>query len=233
MLASIFGVVFLFSLHYDGTGSFPSPLSKKEEKNCFEKMHNEDLSKEERRKARHKLIEHNLRLVKHIVKKHYSSKSDQEDLCSTGEVGLIKAVDSYDYLLGTTFSTYASTCIKNEILMSFRSGNKDINNVQLDEAIEIDSDGSPLRLIDIICSDIDIEEIVGKRLNVQELYKWLNRGNFKAREMDVLKMRYGLYGQKPHTQQETADILGISRPYVSRIEKTGIDILRKLYNQGE
>lgn len=215
--------LFFFALHVDNGSVFPKPLSKKEERECFEKMTIGD------KNARNKLIEHNLRLVAHIVKKYGPSSIEQDELISIGTIGLIKAVSSFDYTKGAKFATYASRCIENEILMSFRTAKKSAGDIYINEPVETDKDGNTMTLIDIIDDGVDIHEQVELTIRSKQLYRFLSCC-LDEREMEIIVHRYGLYGGEPHTQNETAEKLGISRSYVSRIEKSAIQKLKKMYD---
>lgn len=190
--------------------SFPAPLSADEEETYFR------LAREGDRKARELLIEHNLRLVAHIVKKYYSSAKNQEDLVSIGTVGLIKAIDSFDITNGAKFVTYASKCMQNEILMYFRSQKKLSSEVSLSETIDTDKDGNPLTYADIICSEDTIAEDLDLKLNCQKALEIINTALTK-REREIIVLRYGLNNREPITQREIASALGISRSYVYNI----------------
>lgn len=168
--------------------------------------------------ARAILIERNLRLVSHIVKKYYSKTNDNEDLISIGTIGLIKAIDSFDSEKCVRLATYASRCIENEILMHFRSGKKQSNDIYLGDALEIDKDGNPLTIEDTISSPVDLAEDLEKKVQWEKVSKIIkNMPN--GREKEILILRYGLNNKKPLTQREVAQRLKISRSYVSRIEK--------------
>ena len=198
---------------------FPPPLDSKEEHEAFLKAREGDM------KAREKLIVHNLRLVSHIVRKYYSAASNQEDLVSLGTIGLIKGVDSFDPIQGTRFATYAARCIQNEILMHFRSQKKLQNEVSISEAIDTDRDGNPLTYEDIISSDENMAEELDRRMLAERALAYINT-ILTPRERRIIYLRYGLSGKKPKTQKEAAELLGISRSYVSRIEKSALDKLR-------
>ncbi|MBQ6213609.1 MAG: RNA polymerase sporulation sigma factor SigK [Ruminococcus sp.] len=215
--------LFFFALHIESSAVFPKPLSKKDENECFERMAEGDSS------ARNRLIEHNLRLVAHIVKKYSSSAHEQDELISVGTIGLIKAVSSFDYSKGAKFATYASRCIENEILMQFRAAKKSASDVYINEPIETDKDGNALTLMDLIDDGIDIHEQVDILIRSRQLYGFL-RECLDERELDIIIYRYGLYGSKPHTQNETAKKMGISRSYVSRLEKKAIGKLKKMFD---
>ena len=223
MLFQLLKNLFLFALHVDNSSVFPRPLSKKDEQECFEKMAAGD------RAARNKLIEHNLRLVAHIVKKYAQVPAEQDELISVGTIGLIKAVSSFDYTKGAKFATYASRCIENEILMNFRAAKKSAGDIYINEPVETDKDGNTMTLIDIIDDGVDIHEQVELTIRSKQLYRFL-ASCLDERETELIVYRYGLYGGAPHTQNETADKLGISRSYVSRIEKRAIQKLRKMYD---
>ena len=198
---------------------FPPPLDAKEEREAFLRAREGDA------KAREKLIVHNLRLVSHIVRKYYSAATEQEDLVSLGTVGLIKGVDSFDPIHGTRFATYAAKCIQNEILMHFRSQKKLQNEVSINEAIDTDRDGNPLTYEDIISTEENMAEELDRRLLAERALSYINT-ILTSRERQIIYLRYGLSGRKPKTQKETAEKLGISRSYVSRIEKSALDKLR-------
>ena len=198
---------------------FPPPLDAKEEREAFLRAREGDA------KAREKLIVHNLRLVSHIVRKYYSAATDQEDLVSLGTVGLIKGVDSFDPIHGTRFATYAAKCIQNEILMHFRSQKKLQNEVSINEAIDPDRDGNPLTYEDIISTEENMAEELDRRLLAERALSYINT-ILTSRERQIIYLRYGLSGRKPKTQKETAEKLGISRSYISRIEKSALDKLR-------
>ena len=222
MLLEFLRNIFFFALHIDNNTVFPKPLSKKDEEECFAKISEGD------KDSRNKLIEHNLRLVAHIVKKYSNNISDQDELISIGTIGLIKAVSTFDYSKGARFATYASRCIENEILMNFRAAKKSSGDVYINEPVETDKDGNTLTLMDLIDDGIDIHEQVDMLIRSRQLYRFLGKCLDK-REFDIIVYRYGLYGNQPHTQNETAEKLDISRSYVSRIEKKAIEKLRKMY----
>lgn len=215
--------ILFFALHIE-RNTFPKPLSAQKERECFEKM------KENDREARELLIKHNLRLVAHIAKKYYSSTNDQDDLISIGAIGLIKAIESYDFEKGIKFATYASRCIENEILMHFRSLKKSANDVYINDTIDTDKDGNSLSFSDILADDGNVLDVVELKCKSDELYKYVENV-LTEREKKVIMMRYGLYGGVPLTQRETAKKLNISRSYVSRIEKKALNILNKAFNK--
>ena len=214
--------LFFFALHVDNSSVFPKPLSKKEEEKYFIKMSDGNEF------ARTKLIEHNLRLVAHIVKKYASTADEQDDLISVGTVGLIKAVSTFDHTKGAKFATYASRCIENEILMQFRAAKKSAADIYINEPVETDKDGNSISLIDLIDDGTDIHEQVDMLIRSRQLYNFLTEC-LENRELELIIYRYGLYGSMPHTQNETAEKLGISRSYVSRIEKRAINKLKKMF----
>jgi len=200
------------------TGSFPKPLSAAEERDALRRMADGDPD------ARALLIEHNLRLVAHVVKKYYAAREDQEDLISVGTIGLIKAISSFDSSKNIRLATYSAKCIENEILMYFRTLRKQSLEVSLSEPIDSDKDGNTLSLLDVIsCDDNMLEEI-----DLCDRQRALRLSVFQVldeREKNIVIQRYGLFGTKPLTQREIAEKTGISRSYVSRIEKKA---LRKL-----
>lgn len=214
-LLSFFSGIFCFTAYVNGNGSFPEPLSPEEEKKCLLACRNGDLA------AREKLVRHNLRLVAHIVKK-YSSAGESDDLISIGTVGLIKGIETYEYGKGSMLATYAAKCIDNEILMYIRANKKRRGDVSLSDSVGTDKDGNEITLMDIIPGDDEnIFTDVENRLILTEIQKFV-RQKLKPRERKVMEMRYGLNGDIPHTQLEVAELLNISRSYVSRIEKKAI-----------
>lgn len=223
MLSEIIKNIFFFCLHVENSSIFPKPLNKKQEAECFVKMSQGDKS------AKNMLIEHNLRLVAHIVKKYAQSNTEQDELISIGTIGLIKAVSSFDYKKGAKFATYASRCMENEILMNFRAAKKTAGDVYINEPVETDKDGNALTLIDLIDDGTDINEQVDLIIRSKQLYIFLEKC-LDSREFEIIVYRYGLYGSQPHTQSETAKKLNISRSYVSRIEKKAVHKLRKMYD---
>lgn len=196
-------------------GAFPRPLRAEEERYYLERMAAGDGA------ARDALIEHNLRLVAHIVKKYYADPSDQDDLISIGTIGLIKAVSSYRPDKGVRLATYAARCIENEILMHFRAGRKTQGEVSLDETQDADGDGSSLALLDMISVEDDRLHQVEMSDRYQKMYQCLD-ACLDHRERAILSLRYGLSGDEPMTQREIAAAQGISRSYVSRIEKKAL-----------
>lgn len=195
---------------------FPPALSPEQEKEAFEMARVGD------EKARERLIEHNLRLVAHVVRKYYTTAKTPEDLISVGTIGLIKAIDSFNNCSGTRFATYAAKCIQNEILMLFRSQKKLGCEVSLNDTIDIDKDGNPLTYIDIICTEDTIADDIDKKIKINKALSFI-KNHLNERERQILIMRYGLGNTKAYTQREVASILGISRSYVSRIEKSSLE----------
>ena len=217
------GNFLFFALHFDSRSVFPKPLSAKEERECFERMAQGDKA------AKDKLIEHNLRLVAHIIKKYYGNQSEQDDLVSIGTIGLIKAINTYDISKKIKLSSYASRCIENEILMHFRNAKKTAQDISLNEAIDSDKDGNPLTLLDIMAVDDNILEQIDFQLNSKKLGQFINE-ELSPREKMIIVMRYGLDGSEPLTQKKIAQKLNISRSYVSRIETKALKLLRKRFD---
>lgn len=207
------------TLHLSGNpGSFPRPLSWQEERECLERWGRGDLS------ARNCLVEHNLRLVAHIIKKYYTQAANQEDLISIGTIGLIKAVNTFQPDKKIRLATYASRCIENEILMHFRAQRKLQGEVSLSEAIETDKAGNALYLQDVVGANDTMQEDLEGRED-QRLIRRLVGECLTPREADVIRRRYGLDGHPPQTQRQVAAAYGISRSYVSRIEKRALEKL--------
>lgn len=223
MLLEFLKNLIFFALHIENNIIFPKPLSKKDEEECFKLMEKGD------KEAKNKLIEHNLRLVAHIIKKYSSCGSDQDEMISIGTIGLIKAVSTFDYTKGARFATYASRCIENEILMNFRSMKKTAGDLYINEPVETDKDGNTLTLMDLMDDGEDIHEQVDLLIRSRQLYRFLD-GSLDERELEIITYRYGLYGNRPHTQNEVAEKLKISRSYVSRLEKKAIEKLKKMYD---
>lgn len=200
-------------------GSFPRALSAQEEREYLQKAQLGDLE------ARNKLVEHNLRLVAHITKKYYTQTADREDLISIGTIGLIKGISTFNPTKGARLATYAARCIENEILMYFRSLRKSAQDVSLSDLIETGADGTALSLMDVVGENCDLAE----RMACQEAVEGLRRA-MKAcltdQERQVIVLRYGLQGDAPKRQREVAQVLGISRSYISRIEKRALEKLR-------
>ncbi|MBP9989325.1 MAG: RNA polymerase sporulation sigma factor SigK [Ruminococcus sp.] len=220
LLISSLSNLFVFALHLSETSSFPPPLSAKRERECLEKAKKGD------EEAKNELIEHNLRLVAHIIKKYYSSNAPQDDLISIGTIGLIKAVNTFNADKGTRLATYAARCVENEILMYFRAQKKTAQDVSVNEPIDTDSEGNPLTLMDIISTEDEIVEDIYKMSMLKKLSKLISEMP-ASREKTIILLRYGLDGNKPMTQLEVSKKLKISRSYVSRIEKKVLSDFRK------
>ena len=221
MIASVWLV--LSSLFYSlqlHSGSFPKPLSAEEERHYLELSAQGDLE------ARNILVERNLRLVAHVMKKYYAQTADQEDLISIGTIGLIKGITTFDASKGARLATYAARCVENEILMYFRSTRKSAQDVSLSDYIETGTDGAPLELMDVICEDCDLLEQVSDREAVFRLRQAMGLC-LTEQERTVVILRYGLGGRAPLRQRQVAERLGISRSYISRIEKRALQKLRK------
>lgn len=215
----------LYSLRLsNGSGSFPKPLSAKEEQHYLELAAQGDLN------ARNILIERNLRLVAHIMKKYYTQTADQEDLISIGTIGLIKGISTFDASKGARLATYAARCVENEILMYFRGQRKSASDVSLSEYIETGKDGTALSLMDVICSDEDLFEQMSDKEVYAKLYEKIEEC-LTQREKRIITLRYGIGNRKPLTQREIADLCGISRSYVSRIEKKALQKLEKALSE--
>lgn len=206
--------------------SFPPPLSKDEEIALFIRKEAADEA------ARDKLIEHNLRLVSHIIKKYYSSYENPDELLSIGSLGLIKAVDSFKPSFGTRFATYASKCIQNEILMFFRSKKRSSLEVSINDTIDVDKDGNPLTYLDIISVEESIEADLDLKGHIEKIRTLVDE-LLPPREREIIVLRYGLKGYKPRTQREVAAYLGISRSYVSRIEKRALEKLKNAFGESK
>lgn len=211
-----------FILHVCGSGSFPKPLSEKQEREYLEQAANGNIE------ARNKLVEHNLRLVAHIIKKYYGTQSEQDDLVSIGTIGLIKAINTFDMNKNIRLSSYASRCIENEILMHFRYSKKSSQDISLNETIDTDKDGNPLTLLDIMSVDDNIIDELDMKFNRGKLSQFINE-ELDEREKQIIIMRYGLDGSKPMTQNSVAKRMNISRSYVSRIETKALKSLRKRF----
>ena len=225
MLSSIlsaFSNLFHLILGIGTPQNFPPPLSAEDEAQYFKQLENGDEA------VRQKLISHNLRLVSHIVRKYYSGSKCQEDLVSVGVIGLVKAVDSFRLSAGAKFATYAAKCIQNEILMYFRSQKRLNAEVSLCDTIDVDRDGNPLTYIDVISCDESLTCEVERRIDAERAMKFVNT-ILDMRERKIISLRYGLSGNEPLTQREVATLLGISRSYVSRIEKTAIEKLQSAF----
>ncbi len=217
-LAMLLGGVLLM-LRLSPGGSFPSPLSVEEERRYLMLWQDGDVA------ARNVLVEHNLRLVAHIIKKYYTQTNDMEDLISIGTIGLIKGINTYKPDRGIRLATYASRCIENEILMHFRSQKKTMGDVSLSDVLDTDGDGNSLSLMDVLAQDDEMSDRIGE-LELCGKLKALVSSALNEREARIIKLRYGLDGSPPMTQRETAKACGISRSYVSRIEKKALAKLK-------
>lgn len=213
LLSSLF---YSLQLH---SGSFPKPLTEEEEQKYLALSAQGDLN------ARNTLVERNLRLVAHVMKKYYAQTADQEDLISIGTIGLIKGITTFDPSKGARLATYAARCVENEILMYFRAGRKSAQDVSLSDYIETGTDGAPLALQDVVSEDIDLMEQVAGKESVRNLRRAVD-SCLTEQEQLVIRLRYGLGTEEPLRQREVADRTGISRSYVSRIEKRAIKKLR-------
>ena len=220
MFASVWlllsGLFYSLQLH---SGSFPKPLTSEEERHYLARAAQGDLE------ARNILVERNLRLVAHVMKKYYAQTADQEDLISIGTIGLIKGVSTFDASKGARLATYAARCVENEILMYFRSQRKSAQDVSLSDYIETGAEGAPLELMDVLSEDCDLLEEVSGRETVARLRQAVE-GCLSEQERQVVVLRYGLGGGTPLRQRQVAERLGISRSYISRIEKRALGKLR-------
>ncbi len=219
LLMWLSGTLFFF-LHVGDTQSYPPPLSSEEEKHLFAAYKNGSME------AREKLISHNLRLVSHIVRKYYASAKNSDELISIGTVGLIKAVDTFDAQNGARFTTYASRCLQNEILMHFRAQKKVQSEVSITETIECDKDGNPLTYMDILCEEDTIADDIDTKWQAERARRGIT-DILDDRERQIIILRYGLQGNTALTQRECAKRLDISRSYVSRIEKAALMKLKE------
>ena len=199
--------------------SFPRPLSREKESEYLQRWAQGDLE------ARNLLVEHNLRLVAHIVKKYYSA-DDADDLISIGTIGLIKGINTYRADKNVRLATYASRCIENEILMYFRSQRKSAGDLSLSDALDVDGEGNGLFVMDVLAQEDDMEERIGSRELCRSLRALID-SSLDSREAQIIRLRYGLDGREPMTQWETARECGISRSYVSRLEKRALEKLRR------
>lgn len=221
---AILSKLFFFTGRVENKNAFEKPLTQAEEKECFLKAKTGDKEAEE------KLIKHNLRLVAHISKKYKNSNIEQEDLISIGTIGLMKSIKTFSYEKGNSFSTYASRCIENEILMTFRSDKKNAPSVYLDEVISVDKDGNNLSLYEVLKdSGKAVDEEVENKIIYKKIEKIIN-SKLNLREQEIIKKRYGLCGYDLNTQIELAEEMNISRSYISRLEKKAINIIRNALN---
>lgn len=224
LLSRLLGKLLFWTGKVDGNTSFKKPLSEQEEKETFLLMKSGDKQAEE------KLISHNLRLVAHISRKYKNSNIENEDLISIGTIGLMKAIKTFDYSKGNNFSTYASRCIENEILMNFRSNKKNAQAVFLDDIISTDKDGNKLSLYEVLC---DNSPSVDNQIENKLLYKKIEKivlTKLENREKEIIIKRFGLFGEIPKTQFELAKELKISRSYISRLEKKAIKTIQNAIN---
>ena len=225
MLAAVWlmlsGLLYSLQLSSD---SFPRPLTEKEEQHYLQLAAQGDMG------ARNVLIERNLRLVAHIMKKYYAQTSDQEDLISIGTIGLIKGISTFDQSKGARLATYAARCVENEILMYFRSQKKTSQDVSLSDYIETGTDGAALSLMDVVGEDDDLMEMISARESLTKVRSAVDRC-LSDQERQVVAMRYGLGGVRPSKQREVAKMLGISRSYVSRIEKRALGKLKEFLEE--
>lgn len=224
LINAVISNLMYFALHLQNANSFPKPLSAAKERECFEKMKQGD------EKAKKELIEHNLRLVAHVTKKYYSLTADSEDLISIGTIGLIKAVNSFDYDKNVKLATYAARCIENEVLMHLRSSKKNAQDISMSEPIDTDGEGNPLTFSDVIYEDDTIADDIDLNEKTRLLYTFVQELTNET-EKTIIVLRYGLYNQKPLTQREVAKRLGISRSYVSRIEKRVLEKLKERFEE--
>ena len=215
-------IYYLF-LSVSGSGNFPRRLTAQEESDCIERLARGDIT------ARDRLIEHNLRLVAHICRKYYSPTNDQDDMLSVGTIGLIKAVDSFSPDKGTRFSSYAARCIENECLMSLRAARKTAQDVSISEPIDTDKHGNELTLLDVISCEDTIADDLDLRLKCERLREVVPRV-LEGRELEIIRLRYGLGGCRVMTQREIAAQMGLSRSYISRIEKRAIERLASCFS---
>lgn len=221
LLMQIASSIMYLALHIAGPGSFPAALSAKEEAELIARMENGD------EEAKNKLIEHNLRLVAHVIKKYYAMASDQEDLISIGTIGLIKAVNTFKSDKNIRLATYAARCIENEVLMYFRANKKSAQDLHFGDSIDSDKDGNALTLVDVVADEINLEDEIDKKTKLERL-RVLLETRLDDREKEIIKLRYGIGGTKELTQREIAAQMGISRSYVSRIETSALKKLRDL-----
>ncbi len=220
-IEALFKPLMMLLSFVSGANTFPRPLSFKEEKEFLERMKDGD------KEARDKLIEHNLRLVAHVSKKYSEAVNDSEELISIGTIGLIKGITSFDASKGVKLATYAARCIENEILMLMRSKKKTQSEVSLNDPIGTDKEGNQIYLIDVMqTGEGEILDEIQNREHIKQLYKNI-KTELTDRERTIIKLRYGLTDGKNHTQHSIADMLGISRSYVSRIEKKAVQKLKR------
>ena len=219
-IEAFFSSLFFLISYVSNNNAFPKPLSDEEEAECLKRVKEGDIE------ARNKLIEHNLRLVAHIAKKYAKNQEDGEELISIGTIGLIKGIMSYDGSKGTRLATYAARCIENELLMLMRSNKKSQNDVSLNDPIGTDKEGNQILLVDVMSTEEEISDIIELKSQVKKLRENM-LSELDERERLIIEKRYGLNGEKPLTQREIAKNLGISRSYISRIEKKAVSKLKK------
>ncbi len=211
---------FLLMLRIMPGDSFPKPLSREEEEDCLARWEQGDIE------ARNRLVEHNLRLVAHIVKKYYTQTEDTDDLISIGTIGLIKGINTYRREKGVRLTSYASRCIENEILMFFRSRRRASSDLSLSDAIETDDESGGLSLLDVVSEEQDLAELVCEK-ELGSRLRGAMADVLDEREIRIIALRYGMDGTEPKTQRETAQLCGISRSYVSRLEKRALEKLKR------
>lgn len=226
VIAEFLSKLFFMALQVVNSSSFPRPLSAQQEQEYLVAYHEHG-----DKQARGALVEHNLRLVAHIIKKYYSNVRDQDDLISIGTIGLMKAVDTFDYKKGVRLATYASRCVENEILMHFRANKKTAQEVSLTEPIDTDREGQSLTLMDVIAAEDTLADDLDFKVNGSKLYRYIEEC-LDEREKEIISLRFGL-GCKALTQRTIGKKLGISRSYVSRIETKALNKLRHRYEQGD
>lgn len=212
--------IMLFSSYINNNSSFPKPLTKEEEEEYLKRFENGD------EKAKEIIIHHNLRLVAHIVKK-YNQADDADDLISVGSLGLIKAINTYKSGHGTQFSTYAARCIENEILMLIRANKKHKNNISIEDILGKDDEGNEITIGDLSFDEDENVEMLAEKQNVSEKLDKVLKSCLSKREYEIMCLRYGLMGNPILPQREVAEKLGISRSYISRLEKKSLEIIRK------
>ncbi|MBO5201052.1 MAG: RNA polymerase sporulation sigma factor SigK [Clostridia bacterium] len=220
-LLQIASSIFYLALHITSPGAFPPALTAAEERELVAKMEQGDND------AKNKLIEHNLRLVAHIIKKYYVGSADQDDLISIGTIGLIKAVSTFRSDKGIRLATYASRCIENEVLMYFRANKKSAQDLHFGDPIDTDKNGNSLTLMDVVADDVNIADEIDRKVKLEKL-KVLLTTALDDREKEIITLRYGLDGEDELTQKEVAARMGISRSYVSRIETSALKRLRRM-----
>ncbi len=220
-LLQIASSIFYLALHITSPGAFPPALTAAEERELVAKMEQGD------NEAKNKLIEHNLRLVAHIIKKYYTGAADQDDLISIGTIGLIKAVSTFRSDKGIRLATYASRCIENEVLMYFRANKKSAQDLHFGDPIDTDKNGNSLTLMDVVADEVNIADEIDRKVKLEKL-KILLATALDDREKEIITLRYGLEGEDELTQKEVAARMGISRSYVSRIETSALKRLRRM-----